>query len=145
MVSSRPGRYISGKRALCTHLIQVWSQGRPVPSGEQENRGFRAWSYFLFVIHSFCFRGPCYTCWPLWCAGMVTYQNNCRTCLTAAYCCEMRHRLIFDLLILRCLLFNNAFSTARVTWRRMTGCMCITNGKRRGVLQGIFPAVAGRY
>jgi len=82
---------------------------------------------------------------PYGALAWVTYQNNCRTCVTAAYCCEMRRRLMFDLLILRCLLFNNVFSTARVTWRRMTGCICITNGKRRDVLQGIVPAVAGRY
>ena len=60
--------------------------------------------------------------------------------------CEMRRRLMFDLLIQRYFYyFNNPFSSSRVTWRLMIGWVWITNGKRRSVLQCIVPADAGRY
>jgi hypothetical protein len=37
---------------------------------------------------------------PYGALAWVTYQT-CRTCVTAAYYCEMRRQLVFDLLILR--------------------------------------------
>jgi len=85
-------------------------------------------------------------CWPLWCTGMGNVSEQlpdlCNCCLLLWDAAPVNVWFINSAI---CLLFNNAFSTARVTWRRLTGCMCIANGKRRGVLQGIVPAVAGRY
>lgn len=56
----------------------------------------------LLFCNSFCFRGPCYTCWPLWCTGRGSVSEQlpdlCNCCLLL---CEMRHRLMFDLLIPR--------------------------------------------